>query len=217
MSIKTPAVLAIAALLLASPSLLPAQSAAAQPGQNAPSASEASDAIAEAAKMVPATAVFVSTVDSQKMTSGTQIKVQLKEKVRLGNGTELPAGTILVGQAVDDATQSGKAKLALRFTQANLKSGQIVSIKVTIFSIHKEAGETESAEASAGGSWDKQALGVNQADAIPSIDLHSKIASPDSGVFVSTKKDDVKLSQGFRIGLAIAPRSGSGQHSENGY
>ena len=205
MSIKTPAMLAIAVLLLTSPCLLIAQSAAIAP----------SDASAEAVKMVPATAVFISTIDSQKVTPGTQVKVQLKGKVRLDNGPELPSGTVLVGQVVNDSTQSGKARLALRFTEANLKNGQTVPVKVTIFSIRKETSETESAEA--GGSWDKQALGVDQTEAIPGVDLHSKIASPDSGVFVSTKKDSVKFSQGVGIGLAIAPRSGSGQRSENGY
>jgi hypothetical protein len=212
MSIKTSAVLAVAALLLASPSLLPAQSAAATSGQNVP----ASDANAEAAKMVPARAVFISTLDSQKLKSGAQVKVQLKGKVHLGNGSELPSGTILVGQVVDDATQSGKAKLALRFTEATLKNGQSVPVKVTIFSIRKEPSETELAETANGGTWNKQALGVDQSEAIPGIDLHSKIASPDSGVFVSTKKDEVKFSQGIGLGLAIAPRSGSGQH-EYGY
>ena len=66
-------------------------------------------------------------------------------------------------------------------------------VKVTIFSVRKEVSDTESTEASSTGSWDKQALGVDQADAIPGIRLNSRIASPVSGVFVSTKKDDVKF------------------------
>ena len=40
------------------------------------------------------------------------------------------------------------------------------------------------------------------------VDLHSKIADSNSGVFVSTKKDDVKLPRGYGIALAIAPRTG---------
>lgn len=207
MSIKSSAAVAVAALLLGFTSLLPAQSA--------PSA--ASDAASEAAKMVPATAVFISTIDSQKAKSGTQVKVQLKGKVRLGNGSELPSGTVLVGQVVDDATQPAKGKLALRFTEATLKNGQTVPVKVTIFTVRKETSETESAEANSIGDWDKKALGVDQSEVIPGIDLHSKIASPDSGVFVSTKNASVKFPQGSRIGLAIAPRSGAGEHSENGY
>ena len=46
------------------------------------------------------------------------------------------------------------------------------------------------------------------------VDLHSKIASMNSGVLVSTKKDDVKLKEGTEFGLAIAA-AGNGRQSSN--
>jgi hypothetical protein len=214
MSIKTPVVLAVAALLLSSSSLVFAQAA-----QNSLSAADAS-ASQEATKMVPATAAFISVVDSHSLTAGTQVKVKLLGKVRLENGPVLPAGTMLVGQVVDDATQTGKAKIALRFTEADLKNGQIVPIKATIVNVYKENNGIAAGQYNVSGislTWDKGTLGVNQQDAIPDVDLHSKIASPNSGVFVSTKKDDIKFTQAVQLELAIAPTTASAQQTAFGY
>jgi hypothetical protein len=206
MNIKNTAALAIAALLIAPSSFLFAQSA-----------DVAASATQEASKMVPANAVFLSNVDSQKLTAGTQIKVKLQSQVRLSNGPVLPNGTVLVGQVVDDTTQTGKAKLALRFTEADLKGGQTVQIKATIFNVFQAASETSVVdEANEPMGWDKKAVGVNQPDVVPGIDLHSSIDSPNSGVIVSTKKADIKLSSNTAIALAIAARS-SAQDSANGY
>lgn len=213
MSIKTPVALAVAALLLTPTSLVFAQATPAQSGQTSQSAADTASATQEATKMVPATVVFLSVLDSQKATSGTQVKVKLAGKVRLENGPVLPSGTILVGQVVDDATQTGKVKIALRFTQADLKNGQIVPIKATIVNV--AAGQYSVAGVSV--DWDKGTLGVNQSDAIPGVDLHSKIASPNSGVFVSTKKDDIKFTQDVQLELAIAPTSASAQQTAFGY
>lgn len=205
MNIKTPAALAIAALLLTPSTLLFAQSAP-------------TDASQEASKMVAAKVVFLSTIDSTKATSGTQVKVKLQGKVSLENGPVLPSGTVLVGQIVDDATQSAKAKLALRFTEADLKNGQIVPIKATIFNVYKDSTGIVGGQYNVGGialNWDKGTLGVNQSDAMPGVDLHSKIDSPNSGVFVSKK--DIKFSPAVELELAIAPRSGSAEQSAYGY
>jgi hypothetical protein len=166
--------------------------------------------------MVPAKAIFVSDVDSQKLTVGSQVKVKLQSQVRLNNGPVLPNGTVLVGQVVDDTTQTGSAKLALRFSEADLKGGQTVPIKATIFNIFEAPSETAVIDqANAPKAWDKQALGVNQANVISGIDLHSNIDSPYSGVFIANKKANVKLSSNIGISLAIAPRSSA--QTANGF
>jgi hypothetical protein len=41
------------------------------------------------------------------------------------------------------------------------------------------------------------------------VDLHSQIDSQNSGVFVTTKKDDVKLGRGSNFSLAIAAEPGA--------
>jgi hypothetical protein len=199
---------ALAALLLASASIL----------AQAPSTATASSAAEEAAKMVPATAVFLSNVDSQKLKAGTPVKVKLQKEVRLANGPALPGGTVLVGQVVDDTAATGKAKLALRFTEAELKGGQTVPVKVTIFGLFQLPSDTAVTDNfSAPRPWDKQSLGVNQADVAPGIDLQSTIESPNSGVFVSTKKDAVKTSGDHGISFAIAARSSAADQNAYGY
>jgi hypothetical protein len=217
MRIKTPIALAIAALLLTPCSLLFVQAAEAQAGPNAQSTGVASNATEEAARMVPANAIFLSSIDSQKLAVGTQVKVKLQSQVRLNNGSVLPGGTVLVGQVVEDTTQTGKAKLAVRFTEADLKKGQTVPIKVTIFNLFQAPSDTVNVgDTTIPPGWDKQALGVNHADVVPGIDLHSSIDNPNSGVFVSTKKSNIKLSSNYGVSLAIAPRSSSEQ-SASGY
>jgi len=52
-------------------------------------------------------------------------------------------------------------------------------------------------------SWNDGTLQLDQIDVAGGVDLHSKIASANSGVFVSTKKNDIKLSRGSEIQFAI--------------
>jgi hypothetical protein len=196
MNIKSSAVLAIAAVLIALPSpTIFAQS---------------SDA--EAAKMVPANAEFTSVIDSQRMQAGTQFRVKLSTKAHLDNNTDLPAGTILVGQIVADDTQSGgAAKLALRFTEADLKGGKTVLIKATIvdvYALYNDGMTTNNGVVTHPLDWNGKTAVVDQVGVLSGVDLHSKIDSPNSGVFVSTKKNDIKLTPSIGVELAIAAADG---------
>ena len=200
MNIKCTTVLAIAAVLIAPASLIFAQAPA-----------------AEAAKMVPANASFTSVIDSQKMQVGAQFRVKLTTKVHLDNNTELPAGTILVGQIVKDDTQSGgAAKLALRFTEADLKGGKTVPIKATIvdvYALYNDGMSTNNGVVTHPLDWNAKTTVVNQVGVISDVDLHSNIASSNSGVFVSTKKD-IKLTPNTGVELAIEASSGQ-QNASN--
>jgi len=198
MNIKSSTVLAIAAVLIAPASLIFAQAPA-----------------AEAAKMVPANASFTSVIDSQKMQVGAQFRVKLTTKVHLDNNTELPAGTILVGQIVKDDTQSGgAAKLALRFTEADLKGGKTVPIKATIVDVYALYNEGNNALVIHPLDWNGKTAIVDQVGVFSGVDLHSKIDSPNSGVFVSSKKNDIKLTPTIGVELAIASASGQ-QNASN--
>ena len=227
--IRSSTAMAIAAALIALPLPIIAQSSG-QPdnmtqssqdsSQSAQSASANSPGTGEAAKMVSATAIFTSTVDSQKMPPGTQFRAKLQHKVRLDNGPELPAGTILVGSVVDDNSQpNATAKLALLFTEADLKNGQAIPIKATIVNVYHapsdwEVGDEYSPSELPLG-WNGATLGVDQIGVLSGVDLHSRIASPVSGVFISTKKSDIKLSSQTGLELAIAPQ-GNAQTSAGG-
>jgi hypothetical protein len=220
MNFKFSTALAIAAVLIAVPSSGLAQTADMQSGQAAQSTSSPSSATQEAAKMVSATAVFTSEIDSRKAQPGMQFQAKLLNKVQLENGPQLPAGTMLVGQIVSDDMQSaGSAKVALRFTQANLNGGQTVPIKATIINVYNVPDSSAASQYgahSAPDSWDRQVTAIDQIDALSGVDLHSDIASPNSGVFVSTKKDDIKLSKSIGIELAIEPQATTTQASSGG-
>ena len=166
----------------------------------------------EAMRMVPASATLDRSLDARKAKQGQQIKATLEDKVQLKNGPELPRGTELIGTvATDEMHTNGASRLALRFTQANLKDGKVVPIKATIVSVYDANGSARFDP----NIWTPKTLQVDQEHALSGVDLHSKIADGNSGVFVSASKDDVKLPIGYGIALAIAARPADRQ-SGNG-
>lgn len=179
----------------------------------------------EADKMVPARAVFTETLESDKAQPGANIQAKLTKNVTLHDGTKLPSGTLLLGSVVRDNTQPGMARLAVRFNQARLKDGQTIPVKATIVGIYNTPDADDSMGYWGGDpnsippSWNDGTLQIDQINALPGIDLHSKVASPNSGVFVSKKKDDIKLSPSYSLTVAIADRQNRGMNgnsAENG-
>lgn len=207
-----------ASVVLALPVLAYSQNATAPDSQSSSEAPLSGQQ--EATLMKPARAELVHGVDANKDRSGHTVDAKLDGKVRLTNGTELPKGTMLVGKVTtDDMQQQGTSKLALRFNQARLKDGTIVPIRATIVGFFGP--DAESAEMSPDttaneipNNWTARTLKLDQLNVVPGVDLHSKISSQNSGVFVSTKKD-VKLRLGSEIQFAIAPAS-SGQNAAVG-
>lgn len=220
MNIKSSTALAIAAAFIALPLACFAQAGNAQSSKAAQNTSASSSARQEAAKMVSADAIFTTKIDSQKMPPGSQFQAKLLKKVRLDNGPELPAGTLLVGRVTTDNThRAGLAKLALRFTQADLKDGQTVPIKATIVDVYNVPNDLQISQygvPSGPIAWAPSTLAVDQIGVLSGVDLHSNIANRNSGVFVSTKKDDIKLSNQTGVELAIAQNGETGQPSAGG-
>lgn len=165
----------------------------------------------EATRMVRVRAELMRPLDAKKDQSGSAVQAKLEQKVTLADGTELPDDTVLVGEVtVDDMQQQGMSKLALRFNQARLKNGTVLGIKATIVGFYGPgAGGYHEYSTEAGdqvpNSWTDGTLQLDQINVVADVDLHSKISSVNSGVFVSTKKDDVKLKEGSEIQFAIAP------------
>jgi hypothetical protein len=174
-----------------------------------PAPSQSTAAEQEATHMVPAQAALKQTLDARKLPQGSTFQAVLATKAELMNGSALPAGTLLIGQVVNEGTQSGALTLALRFTTAQLKNGQSIPIRATIVDYEQpEDIDTESHPITPGqqlgNSWTAQTLVVNQLDALNHVDMHSEIASPDSGVFIAHNNKDVKLAAGSELQLAIA-------------
>jgi len=177
--------------------------------QPAQSQASSQDSAAPAMHMVPARAALNGALVASKVKAGDEFRATLAEKVQLQNGPKLPAGTVLIGQiSTDDTNQAGTSKLALRFTSAKLKDGQTVPIKATIVGILDTGLANEDTyrlnpNGQTPASWNDGTLTVDQIGAMNGVDLHSKIASQNSGVFVSTK-DNIKLVNGGELELAIA-------------
>jgi hypothetical protein len=201
---------ALAAGVLFSPGVAWARAAAAQAssGNAVPSQAESL-----AAQMVPAQAVLDKDLDARKTQPGQEFRATLTSKVDLKNGTELPRGTELVGKiATDSMGNGGKSTLALRFTQAQLKDGKTIPIRATIVGVAAPAtsdswdhSDTEAPP----DLWNGKSLQVDDEGVLSGVDLHSQIAGENSGVFVSTKKSDMKLAARSQISLAIAAQGGN--------
>lgn len=166
--------------------------------------------MSEAMRMVRARAALNSDLDADKVKPGADFRATISNKVQLDNGPELPAGTVLVGKvSKDDMNVDGTFKLALRFTHANLKDGQVVPIKATIVGVYRPHDTSSQGYPIVPGdevpnTWNDGTLQVDQISVLSGIDLHSKIASKNSGVLVSSTKDNVKLAAGSEFALAIA-------------
>jgi hypothetical protein len=201
--------LAVVSLALLSPKPMEAQSAtgpAAATDDTNPSMAQQ-----EADEMVPVQIVLEKGLDARKIQPGQQFKARLDNTVHLKNGPELPHGTVLVGQvATDDLQMQGTSKLALRFTDAQLKDGKDIPIKATIVAVDPSGNLSPNGTPAdeVNSVWDHSMLQIDQVGALSGVDLHSRISSPNSGVFVTTSKDDVKLGAQSRMTVAIAARQG---------
>lgn len=161
--------------------------------------------------MVPANASLTRALDANSIHAGDQFRATLTSNVHLSSGVELRKGDTLVGEVgTDDMNITGNARLAVRFTQAVQKNGQTIPIKATILALYNPGdlgnntyGESDQIP----NTWNDGTLQIDQMSAVNGIDLHSKIASQNSGVFVTTTKKDVKIPAGSQIALAIAPQS----------
>jgi len=165
-----------------------------------------------AAQMVPANATLAQAIDAKKMQPGQPFQAKLSDTVHLKNGVELPRGTTLVGTVATDQMGNGKSTLALRFTKADLKGGKEIPIQATIVGVAPPAngsGWDGSGAQAPPSPWNGSSLQVDEIGVMSGIDLHSKIAGEDSGVFVSSRKDNMKFLNQSQLSLAIAPRGTS--------
>jgi nitrogen fixation protein len=167
----------------------------------------------EAMQMVPAQVNLVKTLNAKNLHAGQDFQTKLDGSVQLKNGPELPRGTVLVGTVVADKMNGDgqNSTLELRFTQADLKGGKVVPIKATIVGVYPPAGGSMyGGAAQTPNYWTDKTLQVDQIGAIAGVDLHSKIAATNSGLFVSKKKDNMRFGEGSEFALAIAARNNAG-------
>lgn len=186
--------------------------------QNTDPNSTGTSAQQEATMMVPAQVALVNGLDARKDKPGEEFRARLNDTVHLKNGPELPHGTTLIGQVTtDDMQTSGNSRLALRFTEAKLKDGKVIPLKAMIVGVQPPDSDmaTELDEQTAL-PWSSKTLQVDQLGVLSGVDLHSRIASQNSGVFVTKTKDNVKLRAGSELTLAVAEQGNGQQNSMSG-
>jgi len=203
--------IAVASLVLITPQLSRAETRNGADNTAMNSTAYSSAAQQEAAQMVSGQAHLVKTLDARKVQPGQQFEAVVDGTIHLKNGTELRHGTVLIGNVVTDNMHSngadGGSRLALRFTDAKLKDGKTVPIEATIAGVAGPASYSGYASTNnAPPVWSHSALVIDEQGAMSGVDLHSRIAGANSGVFVSNRKDDVKLNAGSQLSLAIAAR-----------
>ncbi|HWA96416.1 MAG TPA: hypothetical protein VG844_17600 [Terracidiphilus sp.] len=204
-----------AACLLLSPAFVQARSINSTPATSGAAAPALGSH--EAGLMVPAQASLLSDINAQKIQTGHLFRARLTDTVHLKNGQKLPDGTVLWGKVTADKLQAdGKPALTLRFTRAVLKNGRTIPIRAAIMGISGPQYNSYGDSSMGPIPWNGTTLQIDQIGAISGVDLHSKIAGTNSGVFVATKKDNVKLSRGSQLTLAIAERGNKSQHSSMG-
>jgi hypothetical protein len=163
----------------------------------------------EATQMVPANAILARTVDAKNDRPDSTVEARVKNKVTLSDGTVLPSGALLIGKVVQDGTEAaaGTSELALLFNQARLKDGTVVPIKATIVGLYTSS--TADSDNDMPNSWTPKTSDIDQLSVSSGVDLHSNIASNNSGILVSNSKHDIKLGAGSELQFAIGPaRSG---------
>lgn len=161
-------------------------------------------------EMVPAEALLANELDSSRIKNGQRFEATLTRNIKLKNDQVLPRKTALLGTVVTNNIRAdGTATVVLRFTEARLKRANSIPIVATVTGFAPpviDFGFSDyNAEDTPPSPWDGKTLEIDQLRILPGLDLHSRIAGVDSAVFVSTRKEKVRLLKNSQIYLVIAP------------
>ena len=76
-------------------------------------------------------------LDAKSAKVGDKVVVKTITEVKIGDGTDIPKGTKLIGHVTDVQARAGNAesRIAVNFDQAELKGGQTVAIRAVIESL----------------------------------------------------------------------------------
>ena len=103
-------------------------------------------------QMVPATAELQKGLNAKKLKPGQPVTARLEQNVTLPNEPTLKRNTVLEGHvvAVQASQHHSNSKVTLTFTQAKLKNGTMLPVKVTVMRLSAPAAMAQ-AEAETGG------------------------------------------------------------------
>ena len=201
-------------------SAIVAQGVAFDPGQ---AAGESGAQSAPTLTMVAAQAELKDSINAKKAKQGEAIRARISETVKLSDGKELPADTILEGHVdqVQASEKKSNSTVVVTFDKARLKGGEELAIKATLLSIWEPqeavagGGSGSGAplpgghmsQSGAGGGIPSQMDVVSQGrQAVPGVSLHSDIHEKSSATFTAERRNvNVPSGTQMRFGLVVIP------------
>jgi hypothetical protein len=108
---------------------------------------EAQQATAQRVTQVVLPASLVTSLDSKKQKTGTEVIVKVGGTVTLKDGTSIPKGAKIVGHVTDAKARSGgdtESSMAIGFDTINLPDGKTLAIKGTLQALAPNPNEDDS-------------------------------------------------------------------------
>jgi hypothetical protein len=164
--------------------------------------------------LVSVNAELTQALNSKSTQEGQSVTAKLTDTVKTNGDVELPKGTMLTGKVaeVQNANSNGNnTEISIVFNEARLSNGREVPIKATLLAVYPPQGLGVAGDASS--YMIVQPLHIpndqkvqQDPGTLSNVTMESAVQSDVSGVFLS-KKHDIKLNQGTRLQLAIAPET----------
>jgi hypothetical protein len=154
-------------------------------------------------------------LDASSAHRGQAIEARLAREAKTADGVDLPRGTQLVGEIdrVQASTNGGPSIVSLVFTEAELKDGRTIPVKVTVIGAYPA---------------DEAQLAVNGAQTMPPapkhisykervdqepgmlshVSMHSAVQNSNSAIF-RDNRGNLKLRAGTFLQVGIAPKTGA--------
>jgi hypothetical protein len=168
----------------------------------------------QSGELVGATVRLQQKLDARRAHEGQVVRARLDDSVK-ADGVRLAKGTELTGKVdrVQASTGGGPSMLSVVFSQARMKDGRSIPVKVTVIGVYPA---------------DEAALAVDGAATMPPpprhvssgtridqqpglvgrVSLHSAVQSPDSATF-RDDRGNLKLGAGTFLQVGIAPANGA--------
>lgn len=207
---------------LATASFLVAGSALAQTGASSTADNASASVQTQSWNLVGVNARLDRGIDTKKSQPGQKVEARLVGSVRTASGLELHGGTRLLGTiaSVQASSHGDPAVLSIVFTQAELKDGRTIPVKVTVLGAFPAATGEDAADGidlmgPAPGRVSSKERVDQEPGLLHDVTMTSAVQSPDSATF-RDNKGNIDLEQGTGLQLAIAPGMGHGSAVSSG-
>ena len=180
--------------------------------------------VPENPQLVSANALLVQNINSKNAVHGQVIMAKLRGSVKVAGQTELPKGTILIGQVeqVESSNHDGPSTLSIVFNQAKLRDGRTIPVKATLLGAYPANEDLDPAESARLAEMAETNVipGQESVDQEPGIlgsnvAMHGAVKENVSAVFTS-KNRNINLKSGTQFQIAFTPETAQSPGTANG-